>query len=134
MFYREDKLTDDALYKIVQYLAAVLFQSIFAKYFLTSLYFRLWKCFLRRIILFHSPFTLKIKCIWLGSLHLTGSYILTLSTNSFCELKTMSNTFLSVLVLAHVVKGNHLVLNKIKTKSQYSVEMFTEYVHGKNPP
>ncbi|KAK2179020.1 hypothetical protein NP493_518g00007 [Ridgeia piscesae] len=34
-----------------------------------------------------------IKYIWLWSLHPSGSHILTLSTNSFCEVKTMSNTY-----------------------------------------
>ena len=34
-----------------------------------------------------------IKCIWLWSLHPSYSHILTLSTNSFCEVKTMSNTY-----------------------------------------
>ena len=43
--------------------------------------------------LFLSPFTLMITYIWLWTLQASGSHILTLSTNSFCEFKTMSNTF-----------------------------------------
>ena len=87
-----------SLFKIFKHSVAVLFsgvlfQSIFAKYFLLSLYLPLWKFFLYRIFLFCSPFTLMIICIWLWSLHPSGSHILTLSINSYCELNTMSNTF-----------------------------------------
>ena len=91
-----------SIFKILQHFVAVLFfsvlfQSIFAKYFLMCLYLPLWTFVLYLIFLFRSPFTLMIKYIWVWSLHPSGSNILTLSTHSFCELKTMSTTF-SLLV------------------------------------
>ena len=97
-----------SVFKIFQHSVAVLFfsvlfQSIFAKYSLMSLYLPLWNFFLYLIFLFRSPFTLMIKCIWLWSLHPSGSHILTLSTNSFCELNTMSNTFSPLVASASVV-------------------------------
>ena len=58
-----------------------------------SLYLPLRNYFLYRIFRFCSPFTLMIKYIWLWSLHPSGSHILTLSINSFCELNTIYNTF-----------------------------------------
>ena len=76
---------------------------------------------------------LMIKCIWLWSLHPSGSHILTLSTNSFCELKTMSNTFLP-LVGSNTCWERKLSCTKLKKildpLSQYSVEVSTVYAHG----
>ena len=107
-----------SLFKIFQHYVAVLFssvlfQSIFAKCFLMSLYLPLWKLFLYRILRFCSPFTLMITYIWLWSLHPSGSHILTLSINSFCELKTMSNTF-SPLVGSNTCWVRKLSCTKLK--------------------
>ena len=75
-----------AQHSVAVLFSSVLFQSIFAKYFVMSLYIRLWIYFLYRVFRFRSPFTLMIKCNWLWSLHPSSSHIFILSPNSFCEL------------------------------------------------
>ncbi len=69
--------------------------------------------FLYRIFRFRSPFTLMITYIWLWSLHPSGSHILTLSKNSFSELKTMSNMF-SPLVGSNTCWVRNLYCTKLK--------------------
>ena len=69
---------------------SMLFQSSFAKYFRISLYLPLWKFLLYCFLFLLFDFTLMSKYIWLWSLLPNGSCIL---TNSFCEDKTISNTF-----------------------------------------
>ena len=70
----------------------VFFDIGFCKYFLISLYLPLWK-FLLYFLFVLSDVNLMSKCIWLWSLLTSGSCILTVSTISFCEDKTKSNTF-----------------------------------------
>ena len=106
---------------------SVLFQSIFAKYSLMSLYLLLWIYFLYLVFLFRYPFTLMIKCIWLWSLHPSGSHILTLSTNSFCELNTMSNTF-TPLVASNTCWERNLSCTKLKN-SWSSLPVLCRDVH-----
>ena len=69
-----------------------LFESIFARNFLISVYLPLLK-FLLHCFYMHSLFLLLYYIIWLWSLEPKGLCTLTLSTNSFLEDKIQSNTF-----------------------------------------
>ena len=103
------------LFKIFQHSVAVLFssvlvQSIFAKYFLMSLCLPLWTfpctVFFDSVLLLLWWYTIS------GCDHYTP-HILTLSTNSFCELKTMSNMF-SPLVGSNTCWVKKLSCTKVK--------------------
>ena len=62
----------------------------------------------------------------------SGSLVLTLSTNSCCEDKTISNTLSPLLVLAHAEKESCLVL-EVKSCGPhvlYAEEISTVYVLG----
>ena len=85
-------------FKQVQHSVAVLFfsnlfQSIFARFVLISLYLPLLKLFLHCFLYAFPVFTFILKWIWLWWLEPKGSCILTLSSNSFWEDKIKSNTF-----------------------------------------
>ena len=135
-FFKETHLSTTqsiSLFKIFQHSVAVLFfsvlfQSIFAKYSLKSY------IFLSEFFCCTLFFSSVLPLLWWyhisGHLHpiiyITTPQWLTyldIINKLFCELNTMSNTFL--LVLTHVEKRNYLVLNwkTLDPLSQYFVEM-----------